>query len=100
MNKRIKRKKENKHDFVKAIAEKIDFTQKDVATVLDGYMSVVSDALAAGDDIRLTGFGTYSTTSRAARTGRNPSTGESIEIPASRGVKFKAGKALKAAVAL
>jgi len=90
----------NKKEFVKAIAEKTDFTQKDVKAVLDGFESVVTETLVAGDDIRLTGFGTYSTTSRAARTGRNPSTGESIEIPASRGVKFKAGKALKDAVAL
>lgn len=90
----------NKHDFVKAIAEKTDFTQKDVTTVLDGYMSVVTDALAAGDSIKLTGFGTFGTVSRAARTGRNPQTGEVIEIPASRAVKFKAGKTLKTAVAL
>lgn len=90
----------NKHDFVKAIAEKVDFTQKDVKAVVDGYEAVVTEALAAGDDIKLTGFGTYTTTERSARVGRNPSTGEAIDIPASRGVKFKAGKTLKAAVAL
>ena len=90
----------NKKEFVKAIAEKTDFTQKDVKVVLDGFEGVVTDALAGGDDIKLTGFGTYSTVSRAARTGRNPQTGEVIEIPASRAVKFKAGKALKTAVAL
>lgn len=90
----------NKKEFVKVIAEKTGFTQKDTKVFLEGFEGAVSETLAAGDDIRLTGFGTYSTSARAARTGRNPQTGEAMEIPASRGVKFKAGKALKAAVAL
>ena len=90
----------NKHDFCKLISEKTGFTQKDTKVFLDGFEAAVSETLAAGDDVRLTGFGTYSTSARAARTGRNPQTGEAMEIPAGRGVKFKAGKALKTAVAL
>lgn len=90
----------NKHDFVKVISEKTGFTQKDTRVFLEGFEDAVAETLANGDDVRITGFGTYSTSERAARTGRNPSTGEPIEISASRGIKFKAGKALKTAVAL
>jgi DNA-binding protein HU-beta len=62
--------------------------------VLDGFISAVSGALATGDKITLVGFGTFSVGERAAREGRNPRTGEKIKIPASKTVRFKAGKAL------
>jgi len=61
---------------------------------VDGFVSAVSDALATGDKITLVGFGTFSVAVRAQREGRNPRTGEKIKIPASKTVKFKAGKTL------
>ena len=88
----------NKNEFVSAIAEKSGLSKSDAGKAIDGMVSVVSETLASGDEIRLTGFGTFSVAERAAGKGRNPSTGEEIDIPASKRPKFTAGKPLKDAV--
>ncbi|NWM20062.1 HU family DNA-binding protein, partial [Escherichia coli] len=62
---------------------------------VNAVLEAIQDSLAQGDEVRLTGFGTFAVTERAATTGRNPQTGESIQIPASKAPKFKAGKGLK-----
>lgn len=87
-----------KDELVERIAAAADLSKKDAGAALNAVTSGITSALANGDGVALTGFGAFSVSQRAARTGRNPRTGESIEIPASRGVKFKAGKALKDAV--
>ncbi|WP_440900694.1 HU family DNA-binding protein [Actinosynnema sp.] len=88
----------NKAELVSAIAESAD-VEKAVATrALDAVLDSITKALAQGDDVVLTGFGSFTVKERAARTGRNPQTGEAIEIAASKAVGFKVGKALKDAV--
>ncbi|ATE52593.1 HU family DNA-binding protein [Actinosynnema pretiosum] len=88
----------NKAELVSAIAETAD-VEKAVATrALDAVLDSITKALAQGDDVVLTGFGSFTVKERAARTGRNPQTGEAIEIAASKAVGFKVGKALKDAV--
>ncbi|ACU34821.1 HU family DNA-binding protein [Actinosynnema pretiosum subsp. pretiosum] len=88
----------NKAELVSAIAEGAD-VEKAVATrALDAVLDSITKALAQGDDVVLTGFGSFTVKERAARTGRNPQTGEAIEIAASKAVGFKVGKALKDAV--
>ena len=87
-----------KDELVDAIANEAAISKNDAATALKAMTSAISGALANGQDVALVGFGTFSVTQRAARDGRNPRTGESIQIPASRAVKFKAGKGLKDAV--
>lgn len=88
----------NKTDFVKAIAEKADFSKKDVEKALNAVLDVITEALAEGDRIQLVGFGSFEVRDRAARMGHNPRTKEPIEIPATRLPVFKPGKALKSAV--
>ncbi|MDR0854023.1 MAG: HU family DNA-binding protein [Clostridiales Family XIII bacterium] len=88
----------NKADFVAAIAEKAELSKKDAATFVDAYTAVVTENLAAKNKISLIGFGNWETTEIAARTGRNPQTGEALKIKASTRPKFAAGKALKTAV--
>lgn len=88
----------NKADVVSALAEKADLSKNDAARALDAFIEVVTSALKKGDTVALIGFGTFDARERAARTGRNPRTGETIEIAASRNPAFKAGKALKDAV--
>lgn len=85
-------------ELVDRIAGEADITKAAATAALKAVTGGISDALAGGGDVTLVGFGTFSVSNRAARTGRNPQTGEAIQIPASRGVKFKAGKALKDAV--
>lgn len=85
----------NKKDLVKAMAEQLGTTQKAAAEQLDAVLDVITAALVAGEDVKLAGFGTFSVTERAAREGRNPATGETIQIAASKAPKFKAAKALK-----
>ena len=87
-----------KVEFVNAIAEKAGLSKKDAEAAVNAYTEVVTNALVSGDKISLIGFGTYEVRDRAARTGKNPKTGEAIEIPASKAPAFKAGKALKDAV--
>ena len=87
-----------KDELVEKIAEEAGISKKDAQTSLKAITSGISGALAKGDSVTLVGFGTFSVSNRAAREGRNPSTGETIQIKASKGAKFKAGKSLKEAV--
>lgn len=73
-------------------------TVKDTAVFVDATIKAIQDTVIAGENVQIVGFGTFETTTRAAREGRNPATGESISIPASKSPKFKAGKAFKDAV--
>ena len=84
-----------KKDVVNLVKAKTDLSAKTTGEVVDALLEVITEALADGDSVRFTGFGTFSVTERAARTGKNPRTGEVIEIAASKSVSFKAGKSLK-----
>lgn len=88
----------NKSDLIDKIAVKSGLTKADSGRALDAFIETVSGTLGKGDDITLVGFGTFTTSKRSARTGRNPQTGATIKIPATVVPKFRAGKALKAAV--
>ncbi len=83
-----------KAELVAKIASEVGITKAQVEKAVDGFVSAVSAALSGGDKITLVGFGTFSVGLRSQREGRNPRTGEKIKIPASKVVKFKAGKAL------
>lgn len=85
----------NKTELVAAIAEKTELSKKDAEKALKAFTDVVADELKKGEKIQLVGFGTFEVAERPAREGRNPKTGESMKIPASKAPKFKAGKALK-----
>lgn len=85
----------NKKELVKAYSEKLGTTQKAAGEYLDAFVEVIADALKEGIEVKISGFGTFSVTERAAREGRNPATGETIQIAASKAPKFKAAKALK-----
>lgn len=87
-----------KDELVEKIAGDTGISKKEAGASLKAVTSGISGALAKGDSLTLVGFGTFSVSNRAARTGRNPQTGETIQITASKGAKFKAGKALKDAV--
>lgn len=88
----------NKADFINAVADKAGMTKADAERAVEAVFGVVKGALKAGDNISLVGFGTFTVRTRAARTGRNPRTGETIEIKASKVPAFKAGKGLKDAI--
>jgi DNA-binding protein HU-beta len=88
----------NKIEFVKHISEQHNCTQIESEKALDMFVSSAIAVLSAGDEISLVGFGNFSVSQMPARTGRNPSTGEAIEISARNQVKFKVGKTLKDAV--
>lgn len=88
----------NKQELVAVVAEKTGLSKADAGKAVDGVFEAVTDALKAGDEVRLVGFGTFAVAERAATEGRNPRTGEKIAIPASKQPKFKAGKGLKDAV--
>ena len=88
----------NKSELIDAVAEGADISKAAAARAVDAMMGAVSDSLKKGDQVNLIGFGTFLIRERAARTGRNPRTGETINIPASKVPSFKAGKALKDAV--
>jgi DNA-binding protein HU-beta len=83
-----------KADLVAKIASAAGITKSKADKAVDGFVSAVSGALVAGDKITLVGFGTFSVAGRAQREGRNPRTGQKIKIPASKVVKFKAGRSL------
>jgi len=85
----------NKSELIEAIADKADVPKAQAGRVLDALAAVVGDALAEGEQISLVGFGTFLVRERPARSGRNPRTGETIQIAASKTPSFKAGKALK-----
>lgn len=86
----------NKAELVGAIAEGAQITKTDAEKALQGIVDALTNCLVAGDKVTLVGFGTFSTTERAARTGQNPQTGKKIEIAASVAPKFKPGNTLKA----
>lgn len=88
----------NKSNLVEVMAEAADISKSAAGRALDGLTDAVAVALKEGDTVSVIGFGTFSVKERAARTGRNPQTGETIEIAASKVPTFKAGKALKDAV--
>ena len=85
----------NKTELIAAIAEKAELSKKDSEKALKAFIETVTAELKAGEKIQLVGFGTFEVSERAARTGKNPQTGKTIKIKASKAPKFKAGKALK-----
>ena len=89
----------NKADLVAAVAEKTGISKKDSEKAVNAAFDAITAALVVGDKVQLVGFGAFETKERSARVGRNPKTKEEIQIPASRVPAFKAGKALKDAVA-
>jgi DNA-binding protein HU-beta len=89
----------NKAEFVARVAEKTELKKADAEKAVNAFLETVSETLKAGDKIIFTGFGSFEVTERSARQGRNPKTGEKMQINASKAPKFKAGKGLKDAVA-
>ena len=88
----------NKTEFVDAVAEKADVQKSDAAKIVDSMVDVIGDTLKQGDQITLIGFGTFLVSKREARKGRNPRTGEEIQIAASNVPRFKPGKALNKSI--
>ena len=88
----------NKSDLIDSIATASGLSKADAGRALDGFTSAVTSALKGGDSVSMVGFGTFSVKHREARSGRNPRTGDTIQIKASNNPAFKAGKALKDAV--
>ena len=88
----------NKNDLVAVVADKTGLSKADSAKAVDSVFDSITDTLKGGTEVRLVGFGTFSVANRRASQGRNPRTGEPIQIPASKQPKFKAGKGLKDAV--
>ena len=89
----------NKTELVNAVAEKADFSKKDADKAVAAVLDSITDALAQGDKVQIVGFGTFEVRARAEKQGRNPKTGEAMIVPASNLPAFKAGQALKEAVA-
>lgn len=88
----------NKNDLVAAVADSAGLSKADAAKAVDGVLDAITGQLKSGGEVRIVGFGTFAVSQRAASTGRNPQTGATIQIPASKQPKFKPGKALKDAV--
>ncbi|MCM3213126.1 HU family DNA-binding protein [Niallia taxi] len=88
----------NKTELINAVAESSELSKKDSTRVVDSVMETITKALKNGGKVEILGFGAFSVSERAARKGRNPQTGEEIEIAASKSPSFKAGKKLKDAV--
>ncbi|MGK2739910.1 HU family DNA-binding protein [Tepidicaulis sp. LMO-SS28] len=88
----------NKNDLIAIVADKTDLSKADATKAVDTVFDSITEVLTKGDEVRLVGFGTFTVSNRAASEGRNPRTGEKIQIPASKQPKFKAGKGLKDAV--
>jgi DNA-binding protein HU-beta len=88
----------NKTELVAKIAEKSELTKKDSEKAVNSFLETIAEALHAGENVQLVGFGTFESRARKARKGRNPQTGKEIEIPAGKVPAFKAGKALKDSV--
>lgn len=88
----------NKTELIDAIAEKAELNKKQAKAALDATLEVIADSLKAGEPVQLIGFGTFKVNQRAARVGRNPQTGEEIQIAASKSPAFVSGKALKDAI--
>ena len=85
----------NRTELVAAMAEKTQLSKKDAEAALKAFLDLVSEEMKKGEKVQLVGFGTFEVSERAAREGRNPQTGETMTIAASKTPKFKAGKALK-----
>ena len=88
----------NKNDLISSVAADSGLSKADATKAVDAIFDNIEKSLKRGNEVRLVGFGTFSVADRKASTGRNPRTGESIQIPASKQPKFKAGKGLKEAV--
>ena len=88
----------HKSELIDAVASASDLSKADASRAVDGMIAAVTEALKSGDQVTIVGFGTFLVRARGARTGRNPRTGEMINISASKAPAFKAGKALKDAV--
>lgn len=88
----------NKQDLINKMAAEAGITKEQARTALQAFEHGVTEALVNGDNVQMVGFGTFSVSERKARTGRNPQTGEALQIPAKTVVKFKAGKGLEQAV--
>ncbi|AHA06967.1 MULTISPECIES: HU family DNA-binding protein [Bacillus] len=88
----------NKTELIKNVAQNAEISQKEATVVVQTVVESITNALAAGEKVQLIGFGTFEVRERAARTGRNPQTGEEMQIAASKVPAFKAGKELKEAV--
>lgn len=88
----------NKNDLIAQVADRSALSKNDAARAVETVFDLITEALKQGDEVRLTGFGTFLVSTRAASEGRNPQTGEKIQIPSSKSPKFKAGKQLKDAV--
>ena len=88
----------NKTEFVDAVASKAELTKKDTSAAIDATLETITEALAKGESVSFIGFGTFSTSKRAARSGINPSTGAKIQIAETTAAKFKVGSKLKQAV--
>lgn len=88
----------NKNELVASVAEKAEISKKDAEAAVKAVTDAITEALADGDKVALVGFGTFDVKTRAARTGKNPRTGEKIEIAEAKVPSFKAGSALKDAV--
>ena len=89
----------NKVEFIDALSTKANLTKKDAKVALESVLEVITETLTKKEQIAFVGFGTFSTTERAARTATVPGTTKTVEVPATTAVKFKAGKALKESVA-
>ena len=85
----------NKNELITEVSKEAGLSKTDTAKAIDGMLTAVMNTLGKKEDVRLVGFGTFSVADRAASEGRNPRTGEKIQIPASKQPKFKAGKGLK-----
>jgi DNA-binding protein HU-beta len=89
----------SKADLVNSVAESVEgLTRRQATAALEAVFEAITDALKSGDSAKVPGFGSFSVSERGARKGRNPATGETIKIAASKGVRFKAGKELKESV--
>lgn len=93
--KKEEKKPMNKTELIEVVAQKADLSKKAADAAVNAVITAIEEALVAGEKVQLIGFGTIEVKAKAARTGRNPSTGAAISIPASKQVKFSAGKTLK-----
>lgn len=87
-----------KEELITAVAESAEISKKDAKKAIEAVFEVITEAMKNGDKVQITGFGTFEVSERAAREGRNPQTGETMQISACKAPKFKAGKALKDAL--
>lgn len=90
----------NKQDLIRVVANKADISQKDTGKVINAMIEVITEQVACGEQVQIIGFGTFEKRTRPARQGRNPRTGEVMEIPEKTAPAFKPGKAFKQFVAL